>query len=136
MSTQDNKAQSLRWFEQVWNQRNADTIFAMLGPDAVGHLEHGDLVGPEAFAQVHQAILAAFPDLHVTVEGAVAEGDDVVVHWSATATHRGEFFGVAPTGKQVRFRGMTWHRYREGRLVEGWDSWNLGGLVQDLRGGA
>jgi steroid delta-isomerase-like uncharacterized protein len=136
MSTAANKAQSDRWFEEVWNQRRAACIFEMLPSDAVGHLEHGDTVGPEAFAQVHQALLAAFPDLRVAVEGTVAEGDDVVVRWTVTATHRGKFLGIAPTGKPVRFRGMTWHRYRDGRLVEGWDSWNMGGLVQQLAASA
>ena len=135
MSTAANKAQSERWFEEVWNQRRAECIFEMLPADAVGHLEHGDTVGPDAFAQIHRAFLTAFPDLRVTVEGTVAEGDDVVVRWTASAIHRGEFFGIAPTGKPVRFGGMTWHRFRDGRLVEGWDSWNVGGLVQQLSAG-
>ncbi|HYT87955.1 MAG TPA: ester cyclase [Gemmataceae bacterium] len=130
----DNKAQSERWFEDVWNQRRTACIFEMLLADAVGHLEHGDAVGPEPFAAVHAAFLAAFPDLKITVEGIVAEGDDVVVRWSATGMHRGEFLGVAATGKAVSFRGMTWHRYRDGKLFEGWDSWNVGGLMQHLKG--
>jgi steroid delta-isomerase-like uncharacterized protein len=110
----------------------ADAIFAMLRADSVGHLEHGDTTGPEAFAAVHAAFLATFPDLAVVVEDAVAEGDHVVVRRSACGTHRGEFAGVSPTGKVVRFRGMTWQRFQDGQLVEGWDSWNLGGLVQQL----
>jgi predicted ester cyclase len=97
MSTAANKAQSERWFEEVWSQRREATIYAMLGPDIVGHLG--------------------------------------TATWSASGTHRGEFSGVAPTGKPVRFGGMTWLRFREGRLVEGWDSWDAGGLVQQLASG-
>ena len=65
----------------------------------------------------------------------MAEGEDVAIRWTVSATHRGEFFGIPPTGKPVRVRGMTWHRFRDGRLVEGWDSWNVGGLVQQLAAG-
>jgi C-1 hydroxylase len=79
----------------------------MLPDDAVGHLEHGDTVGPDAFAQVHRAFLTAFPDLRVTVAGTVAEGEDVVIRWTVSATHRGEFVGIAATGKPVRICGMT-----------------------------
>jgi len=98
-------------------------------------VEHGDTVGPDAFAQIPRALLTAFPDLRVTVEGTVAEGEDVVSRWTASATHRGEFFGIARTGKPVRFGGMSWPRFRDGRLVEGWDSGNVGGLVQQLAAG-
>jgi predicted ester cyclase len=105
MSTAANKAQSERWFEEVWNRRRAECIFEMLPDDAVGHLEHGDTVGPEAFAQIHRAFLTAFPDLRVTVEGTVAEGEDVAIRWTVSATHRGEFFGIPPTGKPVRVGG-------------------------------
>jgi steroid delta-isomerase-like uncharacterized protein len=123
----EHKQQSQRWFEEVWNQKRAATIFEMLGPEAVGHTEHGDMVGPEAFAQLHAALLTAFPDLRLTVEGTVAEGDDVVIRWSASATHRGEFLGVPA-------RGMTWMRFRDGRLSEGWDCWNADGLRRQLSG--
>jgi steroid delta-isomerase-like uncharacterized protein len=132
---EQNKAQSQRWFEEVWAKRRAGAIFEMLGPDAVGHTEHGDTVGPGPFARLHAAFLAAFPDLSVVVDEAVAEGDHVAVRWSAAGTHRGEFLGVAATGRQVRFRGMTWHRFEDGRLVEGWDSWNADGLLRELAGG-
>jgi steroid delta-isomerase-like uncharacterized protein len=131
---EENKGQSRRWFDEVWGRRRADAIHEMLGPDAVGHTEHGDMVGPGPFAELHAAFLAAFPDLEVVVEEMVAEGDHVAVRWSASATHGGEFLGVAATGRRVLFRGMTWHRYRNGRLGEGWDSWNAEGLLRQLRG--
>jgi predicted ester cyclase len=63
----------------------------------------------------------------------VADGDRAVVRWSAQAHHEGELLGIAPSGREIRFRGMTWMVFRDGKIVEGWDSWNLGGLLNDCR---
>jgi steroid delta-isomerase-like uncharacterized protein len=128
-----NAALSRRWFEEVWNQRRTATIEELLTPESVGHLETGDVHGVEAFKRVHAEFLAAFPDLRLHVEAVVADGDDVVVRWRATGHHAGNAFGVAATRQPVSFRGMTWMRYRAGKLVEGWDSWNQAGLVHELR---
>jgi steroid delta-isomerase-like uncharacterized protein len=92
------------------------------------------LKGPEHFlSQVHAPLLAAFPDLAVTLEGVVAEDDQVVVRWRATGTHTGNSMALPAMGRNISFRGMTWIRYREGKMVEGWGSWNLLGLIQALR---
>src|SRR5262249_51971218 len=84
--------------------------------------------------RAHAVFLSAFPDLQITVEGTVAEGDEVVVRWSVQATHVGDGLGLPATGRAVSFRGMTWIRYRNGKMIEGWDCWNQAGLIQSLRG--
>jgi len=133
MSTaEQNKARARRWFEEVWGKKRREAIFEMLGPDAVGHTEHGIMVGPGPFARLHGAILTAFPDLEFVVEEIIAEGDSVAIRWSVSGTHRGDFFGVAPTGRRMQARGTTWHHYQDGRLIEGWDSWNADGLLRQL----
>jgi steroid delta-isomerase-like uncharacterized protein len=133
----DNTALARRWFEEVWNQRRTDTIDELVAPDGVSHTEMGPLRGPDEFkAKAHAPFLAAFPDLHITVEATVAQGDSVVVRWHATGTHGGDCFGCAPTGKPISIRGMTWIRYRDGKMVEGWDCWNQTGLIESLRSAA
>jgi steroid delta-isomerase-like uncharacterized protein len=124
---------SRRWFEEVWNQRRSATIDELLTPESVGHLETGDVHGAEAFKRVHAEFLAAMPDLRVEVEAIVADGDNVVVRWRANGRHSGDGLGVKATHHPVSFRGMTWMRYRDGKLVEGWDCWNQVGMVQQLR---
>src|SRR5262245_1480139 len=96
-------------------------------------MEGMDIRGPDEFLAARAALLDAFPDLHVTVEGTVAEGPDVVGRWSARGTHKGDGLGVPASSKPVEFSGMTWLRFADGQIVEGWDRWNLGQLLQDLR---
>lgn len=120
------------WFEEVWNQRRDATVRELLAPAAVCHMEGAELVGPDQFLQARTALLDAFPDIKVTVEATLAEGDDVVVRWSARATHRGDGLGMPASQRAVAFRGMTWMRFANGRIIEGWDSWNLGQLLQEL----
>ena len=68
----------------------------------------------------------------LSVENVVASGDDAVVRWRFTGTHRGTIFGVTGSGRPIDVHGMTWLRFRDGKIVEGWDGWNVGGLVQHL----
>ncbi|WP_406700206.1 ester cyclase [Singulisphaera sp. Ch08] len=122
-----------RWFDEVWNQRRTDTIDELLTDESISYSESGPLLGKQEFKErVHSAFLSAFPDLQMTVDGTVAEGDQVVVRWSAKATHLGDGLGVAPTGRKVTFRGMTWLRFQDGKMVEGSDCWNQSGLIQSL----
>jgi steroid delta-isomerase-like uncharacterized protein len=123
-----------RWFEEVWNQRRTDTIDELLTDESVSHSESGLLRGKREFKdRTHAVFLSAFPDLRITVEGVVGDGDDVVVRWIFTGTHEGDTLGFPETGRTVSFRGMTWIRFSGGKMVEGWDSWNQTGLIQSLR---
>jgi steroid delta-isomerase-like uncharacterized protein len=132
----NNEHLAVRWFEEVWNQRRTDTIDELLTDESVSYSEAGPLRGKQAFKeQTHAAFLSAFPDMRIAVEATVAQGDDVVVRWSVTGTHTGEGLGFPATGRQVAFRGMTWIRFRDGKMIEGWDAWNMGGLLQSLREG-
>ena len=128
-----NRLLALRWFDEVWNRRLIATIDELIAPGGVGYLEGAVVKGADEFKVARSALLAAFPDLRVTVEESVVEGDNVVIRWNATGTHRGESFGLHATNVLVSFRGMTWQRFSNGRIVEGWDSWNQGALIASLQ---
>lgn len=122
-----------RWFEVMWNERRSALIHEMMSPDAIGHLEGGqDIIGPDAFAAFQQEFLTAVPDLKLTVAKILADGEDACVHWEASGTHQGEGLGFRPTGIALHFRGVTWLRVKEGKITEGWDFWNLGGLMRTM----
>jgi len=129
-----NTAIALRWFEEVWNQRRHQTIDELLTPESVSTSDSGTLRGPDEFrTRVYEPFTAAFPDLRIEIHGTVAEADQVVVRWTATGTHHGPGIGLAPTGRPIFIRGMTWIRIQGGKLIEGWDCWNLRELVESLK---
>ncbi len=130
--TDTNRDLAIRWFQEVWNERRHETIDELFAADGVGHMEGGDGTIAD-FKSARAGLLEAFPDFSVEVEDTVAEGDHVVVRWVATGTHHGRGLGIEATGRPVTFRGMTWLKFRDGKAVEGWDSWNLGGLLTSLR---
>jgi steroid delta-isomerase-like uncharacterized protein len=142
MSREDNTIRAKRWFDDVWNHRRDETgdagahatVNALLARPCYAHMEGGDVQSPEEFIAARSAILGAFPDLRVTVEGTVAEGDDVVVRWSARGTHLGDGLGVPASSRSHTFRGMTWLRFVDGRIIEGWDHWNQGKLLEEMKG--
>lgn len=131
-----NKALSRRWFNEVWNDRRDEAIAELLSPDGIGHMESGEVRGVDAFKQVRDGFLGAIPDLKFEIEGIVSDGDDVVVRWCAKGVHSGNGMGLEPTDHEVCVRGMTWHRYKNGVMVEGWDHWNQEAFLQKLREGS
>lgn len=127
-----NRDLSRRWFEEVWNNQRAEVVDELLHEEGLGHMESGDFVGREPFMQVRDSFLAAFPDLKFEIEDTIAAGDDVVVRWTVSGTHTGGGLGVPPCNKSIAARGMTWHRFKDGLMTEGWDSWNQGALMQHI----
>jgi steroid delta-isomerase-like uncharacterized protein len=123
-----------RWFEQVWNQRRRDAIAEMLAPEAVLHESGIDSIGPEGFYPFYDRLRGTFPDLQIDVEDTIAEGDKVCVRWSCTATHGGDGLGVAPTGVTINVTGISILRVAGGKLVEGWQNWDMLGMMAQIRG--
>jgi steroid delta-isomerase-like uncharacterized protein len=99
----------------------AKTIDDVVAPDAVIRTPLPiDATGPELLKQVWAMLFRVYPDLHLTVEDVIAEGDKVVARNTVTGTHRGEFMGVAPTGKSVTYNEIFIFRFSDGRVVETW----------------
>jgi steroid delta-isomerase-like uncharacterized protein len=135
MSVDENVNLMRRWFQEVWNERNTQTIHELVAPNAVtiGQLEDGQpLRGAGEFAAFAERILGAFSGIHFVVEDAFGAGDKVVARWSATMTHTGDHLGMPATGKQVRLTGISVVCVSEGKFVEGWDSWDQLGLMKQL----
>ena len=120
--------------EEFWNTGNlaiADEIFAS---DFVWHNPViPDSVNLESYKGFIVVVLhTEFPDFHLTVEDMVAEGDKVVMRWTATGTHLGEGAFGPPTGRQVTFTGMTISRFADGKIVESWWAYDILGMMQQL----
>ena len=75
---------------------------------------------------------AAFPDLTLTIENQVAEGEYVVTRWTARGTHEGDMDGLAPTGKSAATGGISMTRIVDGKIVEDYTQWDALGLMTQL----
>ena len=137
MSTEENRALLRRSVEEVFSARGdldvADEIYA---PNYVGHnpLDPEDVRGPEGAKEQARMYRSAFPDVRLSIEEQVAEGDKVVTRWIGSGTHQGEMMGIAPTGNQIRVDGITISRIQDGKVVEDWELFNALGLMQQLGG--
>jgi predicted ester cyclase len=121
MSTEENKAAERRYVEEVLNRGNMQVIDELRTDDVEG---------------THRRVAAfrtAFPDLHVTIETEVAEGDWVVMRLNFRGTHLGPFMGVPPTGKKVAFATIAMNRHVGGTSVENWGVHDLHGLLEQLK---
>ena len=127
----ENKALVQRWFDEVWNKGREAAIDEMLAPRAAVHVGP-DMIGPEGFKRFHTAYRTAFPDVKVTIEDMVAEGDRVALRWRATATQKGPLLNVPATGKPVTFEGMGIVRVDKGMIVEGWNLFDQLGMFTQL----
>ncbi len=134
MAGEELKALVRRELEEIFGRGRLDVADEIVAPDYVGYdpALPEPARGPEGLKQWAAGYRAAFPDLAVTVEEQVAEGDTVVTRWTARGTHQGELFGIAPTGKEMTVTGMSLERIADGRIVEDWTSWDALGLLVQL----
>ena len=132
---QQNSALIRRWFNEVWNQGRMETVDELASPNVIarGQLEHGQPIqGLAHFKSFAQSIRAAFPDIVVTIEDTIAEGEKVVARWTATMTQQGEFLGLPPSHKRVTISGISVQRFSNGKIVEAWDNWDQLALLVQL----
>src|SRR5215203_4305476 len=133
--SEENKVLTRRSWEIV-TEGNLDTLEDALAEvyaeDIVLHEPDEDVRGVEGLKQFVTMIRSAIPDLRITLEEDIAEGDKVVSRWRAQGTHQGELMGIAPMGNRVIITGITIHRIEEGKIVEEWENWDALGLMQQI----
>ncbi|WP_189644618.1 ester cyclase [Luteimonas gilva] len=117
-----NIALGRRYFEEVWNRGDLDALDRLLAPGYVNHTPStpNPPPGPAGLKPIISAIRRAFPDLHYEIRDIVATDDTVVMRVRMTGTHRGDLFGLAPTGKRIAVDQINIERIRGGRIVEHW----------------
>jgi steroid delta-isomerase-like uncharacterized protein len=129
-----NKKVAYRYINECWNGGDMASV-----PEVIArHCRYHDPVFPHMSSGVEsmqhhiQRSRRTFPDLHFTITDTIAEKDEVVLHWTASGTQRGEFLGVPPTNQQAIVGGTSIYRVEEGRIVEEWVNWNLMSLMEQL----
>jgi steroid delta-isomerase-like uncharacterized protein len=128
--SEENKDLARRAWEAINNPDILDEVYAL---DVVWHEPDQEVQGLEEARQFISMYKTAFPDLNVTVEDVIAEGDKVVTRITFHGTHQGEVeeFGP-PTGRQIEVKGITISRIENGKIVEDWDSYDNLSILQQL----
>jgi len=122
-----------RWFEEVWNRGRRAAIAELMSPDCVIHDGDTDSIGPSGFYLLFDRMHGSFSEIHMDVEDTIAEGDRACIRWSFTAKHTGGGLGISPTGKSVHVTGITIIRDAHGKVVEGWQNWDMLGMMEQIQ---
>ena len=137
--SEQNKFLERRLIEEVWSRGNFAVVDELVAGDYLGHSStqgpesaKDETHGREGYRQFYAGLRHAFPDLQVTVEDQIAEGDRVVTRWTARGTHQGEFQGIPPSGKHGAITGITIDRIADGKVVECWTNADDLGMMRLL----
>jgi predicted ester cyclase len=138
--TTTNKAAFSRFHDAV-NSGDLDAISKaideVVDPGLVFHAPvPSEMTGVQALKQVWVALLRAFPDIRVTTEDVVAEGDKVVYRNTVTGTHLGEYRGMPPTGRSVTYGEIFIIRFADGLIAEIWGVVDVFAQLKQLQGEA
>jgi len=125
----ENKAIAKRWFDEVWNNGNASAIRELLAEDVLIHglvdSTGAPVKGVKGFETFHAQFRGAFPNIMITVEDMIAEGDKVAVRCNVKAKHSGDSLGISATHNDVEFTGIAILRVHNGQLAEGWNNFDF-----------
>jgi len=133
MSVEENKALLRRYVEEVLNKGNVDAVDKFFAANCVDHTAPpGTPLGVDGIKQLLTATLAAFSNLHVTIEDMIAEEDKVVSRMTGRGTHTTKFMGVAPTGIELTIMQISIDCIAEGKIVEHWGLADQMALMQQL----
>jgi steroid delta-isomerase-like uncharacterized protein len=132
--SENNKAIVRRLFAELWNNGNLSLADQLFTPNYTHHDSSSPDFGhgPESERKRATLYRTAFPDLRLTIEDLIAEGDTVMARWSCQGTHKGDLNGIAPTGKQFTISGVTITRLLNGKFAESYVNWDALGLMQQL----
>jgi len=131
VQTEQNKELVRRWL--AFAEAGFDGPFDdFIAADYVGHLSGGGHMDRAELERLERAFARAFADTRYSVEDIVAEDDRVVLRVETRATHRGEFQGIAATGRQVALTGIVIYRVLDGKIVETWAEMDFGRLIRQL----
>ncbi|MEU9117200.1 ester cyclase [Streptomyces sp. NPDC048483] len=129
-----NTATARRFFHEIAVGGNLDAVDEVFAADYRDHdviKEEETVTGADVMRSDVTRWRAAF-DFTFNLDSQIAQGDDVVTRWTWTGTHKGDFMGIAPTGKVCTMTGVTTFRFHDGMVQEGWWHYDIMGLMRQL----
>lgn len=121
-----------RLIDEAWNKGNLQVLDDLVAQDYVNHDSMNQSKGLQGLKDTIMKYRSAFPDCRMDIEEMISFGDDVVVRWRYSGTHKNAFEGIAPTGRRATGTGMSIQRFAGGKLRETYSNWDALGLLQQL----
>jgi steroid delta-isomerase-like uncharacterized protein len=130
----ENEAIVRRLYEEVWNKRRVELVDELISPSHALYDPNvcGSEVGPQAYKRQLVKWLKAFPDVRMTIEDIVGENEKIVVAWTLSGTHDGEFAGFPATNKKVSVEGVTINHVVNGKVIDSLVTWDALGFMKQL----
>jgi steroid delta-isomerase-like uncharacterized protein len=130
----ENTAIVRRLYEEVWNKRRIELLDELLSPSHALQNPHvsSSEIGPEVYKREVLKFLKAFPDIRMTIEDIFGEYEKIVVAWTFSGTHGGEFMGIPATHKKVSVDGVTIHHVADGKIIDSFANWDALGITKQL----
>jgi steroid delta-isomerase-like uncharacterized protein len=132
LTPEETKALVQRFYDEGWNNNDLSVYDELVAEDFTEYPGVPGLTGREGFRQLNVIFKGAMPDLVVTVDQMIVEGDRIACRWTSTGTHEGELFGIPPTGSKVKVTATLIYRIENGQLKEGWINRDDLGLMRQL----
>ena len=135
MTAAENKRRYAEYIQAIFNEARFDQLDGYLAHDyAIKDAPPGSAEGAAGIREVVTMFRTAFPDMVITLDEVIAEGDWVASKSTLRGTQTGEFLGVAPTGRSVAVTSLTMVKYRDGRLTESWVKNDVTSQMAQLQG--
>lgn len=134
MSAETNKDIARRYLDEVYGKGNLDLVDELIANDVLDHEEFGDQkpAGRTGIKELVRAFRTAFPDISVSIQDMVAEGDRIFMRSTWEGTHQNEFAGIEATGKHISFDSMDEILFKDGLIHEHWGITDTVGLLAQL----
>jgi steroid delta-isomerase-like uncharacterized protein len=124
-----------KYVDSVYNAHNPDAVDQFFTSDVVVHSVAPDVEGGNGIGYVKdvvRALVAAFPDLKLTVEDTIQQDDRLSARVVLEGTHKGRFAGIGPTGRTVKVTNFAIYRLKDGKISEMWSLVDMHQLRRQL----
>lgn len=122
----------VRHFFEIYNNQNYETAYKYLAPN---YIDYGlpQVRSVEDAIEILKGTHKAFPDIKVVIDDLIEENNKVVFRGHFTATHLGEFVGIAPSGVKVEFEALEIFKIENEKITESWGYWPLSDIVSQIQ---
>lgn len=130
----NNKALVRRIWEEIWNLGALDVVDEVISGEYLGYIPAmpEPVHGTEGFKQLILMYRTGYPDVHVSVDDLIAEGDRVVARWTSRGINTGDLMGMPATGREVTVAGISIFRIENGKVAEEWEGFDTLGMMRQL----